>query len=353
MCKILVMPSIKAETTDLAWKLAQKMGRKMSFGNADGLGYAAVNGEGELFGERWLKNFEAFSERVPITELDRDILEGYAGFLHKDERYNRFGVVSENNVRSLILHTRFATAGKEFFNTHPFVDKNTALIHNGVIGNVTKKDLKISTCDSEKILREYLKNEVANNPRNMQKVATALEGYYACSVLATQKDGTPILDVFKCDSATLGAGYVRELGSVVITTHVADLIEIAKELHLNVDSVYEVKSGVLLRFNAVTGSVIGAYKFRPNKIQYSSTGYGRSCSSSDFDDFRATGYTSTNGWPDQGSRTSSVSNLPAVVQPGDKDEEKAKVLPLRMTSLEEAAKDNWDYNVHTKVWKKK
>lgn len=356
MCKILVMPVVRPDTAQLAWSLAKKMGEIMSKGNSDGLGYAAVDGEGNLFGERWLRNHEAFKDRVEFTTLDRVNIDDYKGFLHKEERYDRFGAsISEENTRAIILHTRFATSGKQFYNTHPFYDEDTALIHNGVISNVNQKELKISTCDSEKILREYLHFDVSNRPKRIQKVAAALEGYYACAVLSKQKDGTPILDVFKESAASLGGAWVRELASIVITTHLGDLVEAAKQLNLHVDSMYEVKSGVLLRFNTLTGKPVGGTKFTPNTVRsYRSYTGGFDM---DYDsDWRVSGYSRTAGGDTHVGKYGGRWVSPGDSQAGDRDEGRgsgdAVSSVLRMTSSDQAARDGWEYNSHAKTWKR-
>jgi predicted glutamine amidotransferase len=350
MCKILIIPSVKEETNDLAWRIAKEMGRLMSKGNSDGLGYAAVSGDGNMFGERWLKNTDAFKERIELTEFDQVVIDEYGGFLHKDERYNKFGSVSDSNVRAIILHARLATSGKQFYNTHPFVDADTALIHNGVITNIGNEDLKTSTCDSEKILNEYVKYKVNNNPKNITKVASNLLGYYACAVLSRMKDGTPILDVFKDDAASLNAAWVRELGGIVITTAMTDLVEVASTNALHLDSMYEVKSGVLMRFNALTGKVIGATKFKPK-------GFGEAHANrrkfSDWyeesGDWRENGHLSYQDLYNRDHSTNRNNNaysnkpevLPAVIV--DRKE------PLSMAA---ADRDGWEWNNHTKTWRR-
>lgn len=372
MCKILVMPVVHPDKAELAWQVAKAMSKVMSRGNSDGLGYAAVDDEGKIFGERWLRNNEAFNERVEFTDLDRIMMDEFDGFLHKDERYNKFGELSEAKTRAIILHTRFATSGKGFRNTHPFVDDSTALIHNGVISNYTQAELKISSCDSEKILREYLKKDVANDAKKVQKMANALTGYYACAVLSQKrKDGVTILDVFKDQGANLGAAWVRELGAIVITTNPGDLIEVSKDLKLNIDSIYEIKPGVLMRFDVLAGRSLGATKFKPaGRSYYRGYTAGYQDVDAEYNNWR--GYGNQGSWPETGGvrgkhggtyypPTGTQSTAVATVHGGDKveagskDESKnntATVLPLRMTPKEQADKDGWEYNSVTKTWKR-
>lgn len=274
MCKIMVMSGINRGNAKNAWKLVEQMAKEMSTGSEkDGLGYAAIHEDGSLFGERWLKNDQAFKQRNPLSEIDERLLRKYNGMIYKPKIYDSFGSMKEepgfdrNGMCSITLHTRHATTPKAFYNTHPFVSGFTSLIHNGVIQNINKGDLKMSSCDSEKILQMYLKHGVNEDMSNVQLMANELVGYYACGVLSRDVEGNPILDVFKDTSAQLTAGYVRELGTLVFVTAMGQLAEACKTLNFNIDSVYIVAPGMLLRYNAITGEVIDTVHFDPdNKV---------------------------------------------------------------------------------------
>jgi len=269
MCKIFVMPSITSETRDNAWKLIYKMADKMSVHpNNDGLGYAALSEDGNLFGERWHTNRDAFEVRETISKTHKKRFEKMKGFLispSKGAKYNSFGKLELDKLAAITLHTRLATSGKEFENTHPFVDGFTSLIHNGVIRNVDELELKQSTCDSETILNEYVKHDVMNKPENMQIVANKLQGYYACGVFSRMKD-VPILDIFKSDTANLYSGFVKELDTFVFTTMYGDLEEACRFLGFTLEGFYKVESGVLIRLNPFTGEVINTQEFEDKYI---------------------------------------------------------------------------------------
>lgn len=263
MCKILVMPGVKTDNQEALLDFIKEMGEEMTMMNTDGLGYAAIDTEGKMFGERWHNNREAFDVRNPITELDKNIMEKCLGFLWKEESYDSHGVVNLGNISSLILHTRSATSGKDFCNTHPFVNQNTALIHNGIIRNHEKFDKEVSTCDSEAILAQYLKHNVAENPEAIKDATKPLAGYWACGVLS-YSNGEPIVDIFRDKQARLSSAYIKEFNTTVYTTDIDDLMKAAKSCALTVTSVFTVEREKMIRYHALTGDVLGVYEFEGN-----------------------------------------------------------------------------------------
>jgi hypothetical protein len=261
MCKIMIMSGIKQEKgiTSKVWDFVFSMSEKMSVRNDDGLGYAAVDRKGNLFGERWLNNEDAFSIRN--DKKQKDIVEKYKGFLKQEDEYNYFGDF-ENNIAAITLHTRMATSGKQFFNTHPFIDNDTSLIHNGVISNTKELTMKTSTCDSECILNKYLEENVNHDAKNIAKVSQALQGYYACGVFSRDLDGNRILDIFKDSSANLSAAYIKEFETVVFSTDLTDIEEVCEELKLTISSTFKVESNMHIRINPLTGEVLETHKFQ-------------------------------------------------------------------------------------------
>lgn len=261
MCKVLLIPGIKESTSEKAFKFAEKMSDEMTRNDRDGLGYAAMTKNGELFGERWLKPFQAWNRREVIAEEDRKAIAivGKDGVVEEPEEvYNSFGNASlENRVNTvgLIVHARLATCAKNLMNVHPFVRDNTALIHNGVIHNHEELLKKVSTCDSEVILNEYVDFDVNINPQNIKEMIPNLNGYYACGVLTLNEENIPTLDVFKNPQANLHCTYVNELETVVFSTS-KDMIESAlRSLGWKINTIFTVRSGKMLRFNLLKGRV--------------------------------------------------------------------------------------------------
>lgn len=266
MCKIFCLAGITAETRAPAWKLIEKMADKISaFRNDDGLGYAALTEEGNLFGERWFYNKEAFSKRSVLTDTHKTLITKLGDFILgdlEDAKYNSFGKVETEKLAAITLHARFATSAKGFLNTHPFVLDGTSLIHNGVIANTSELEMTQSTCDSECILNEYVRHDVINNPKAIQKVANILQGYYACGVFAKNDKGEYFLDIFKSEGAKLYAGFVKELNTLVYTTDYDDLEHACRMLDFHLEGKYPISAGVLARINPITGDAIHKEVFK-------------------------------------------------------------------------------------------
>lgn len=301
MCKVLIMPKVNGPK---AIEFIKRMGTAMSPGNRDGLGYAAIDSDGKLFGQRWLYNDEAFKsqDEVPIV---RDPLDFMEDAVHSYVSKSQLGLsgctssfgddVNINNAVAITMHTRMATSDKGLKNTHPFVSGDTSLIHNGVIRNDNEFDLKLSTCDSEAILIAYLQQKVNIMPDNATKMASMLAGYYACGVFSRDNDGRRILDVFKGNSATLSVCYIKELDAIVYATSDHDVRTVASSMGLTVSDSFHLKEGVLIRFDPVGHEYISKHKFTVG-VSYLST-YNSSNNRSNIHDV------SIQGWKDKKKKT--------------------------------------------------
>jgi hypothetical protein len=214
----------------------------------------------------------------PLSQLDQYLIKAYSGALRKAQapiRYNRFGTIAEDSIAAITLHTRMATSAKDFMNTHPFVDGDTSLIHNGVIRNADRIGLKQSTCDSEAILNLYVKHKVNQKPDAIELVARRLQGYYACGVLTRNKSDGALLDVFKCSQARLSAAFIQELNTVVFSTAIADIKSACQRLNFNVMSEFGFEDQTMLRLDALTGEVIETLSFKVPAQVYESPVYKR------------------------------------------------------------------------------
>jgi predicted glutamine amidotransferase len=148
----------------------------MSESDKDGAGYLATSG-GSIFGEKWLRNSDAFKS-LKHQSNDQDKINSL--FEHavpnSFSRYDYFGEPNLNSFTTILFHTRMATCDKTIYNTHPFVIGDTGLIHNGVILNsdsLLEGCETVSTCDSEAILHEYIKSDVAAEPNNIHNTPSA------------------------------------------------------------------------------------------------------------------------------------------------------------------------------------
>lgn len=271
MCKIMIMPGITDETKDNAWAFTKAMAKEMSAPNAsekDGLGYAAIDNEGKLFGERWVNNREAFQHRYSYGfEVDSNILKRFK-ILNKEKVYGNFGTFSDK-IRSITLHSRSATGTVSYKNTHPFVEGTTSVIHNGVIYNDDELTKKYSSCDSEVILHEYIKYNVANKSGKFKKLVNKLEGYFALGIFAKTNEGRVILDVIKDNTTKLDAFLIKELDTIVFATPKytsSPVEEVCKTLGFTIVSKYEVKGNRLQRFDAITGEALAYESFKPQEF---------------------------------------------------------------------------------------
>lgn len=269
MCKIMIIAGLNPNNEDLNWEFIQEMGSEMSKRNNDGLGYTAITETGEMFGEKWHNNYDAFDYR-PKSKKFLDKYKDIVLFpeASKQNKYAKFGTLNPRIV-AVVLHTRMATSGKEFANTHPFIDleKDTTLIHNGVIHNVTTEDNIRSTCDSERILNKYLQFNVMKQPNNIQKVVDELKGYFACSIVTRDKDNKRVIDVFK-SRASLDAVYVNDLNAMVFTTSAQDVKDVCKEMKLTIEHEGTVEADKLFRLDVVTGDVLKVVSYKDTANPY-------------------------------------------------------------------------------------
>lgn len=277
MCKVFLIAGIKPEKVPMVAKLAKHMAKAMSFVEDDGVGYAAITNEGQIYGEKWLNKDEAFvvHETTPPNPILTRIDDMFGDTVEMEKKpvlgtaYNSFGdrtPLAIKNTVAMILHARKATqGGKTIQNIHPFVKlgKNegdpiaTALIHNGTIANHDKLTKETSECDSEVILHEYLANGMYHNPWGIEQLANTLVGSYTVGVLSTQlvdEVWTPYLDIFKSNKDLVG-GYVPELETFVYATTRYTLEEALKACNMTLTHEFKFKDGHLHRIDAITGVV--------------------------------------------------------------------------------------------------
>lgn len=261
MCKILAMAGIKLENLENAWKFIHEASDKMTFHpERDGVGYAAMTAAGSLFGERWVDPKDAFKNRYEPSEAENAALRDFGKAFVRSVEYSRFGEFAPELMTSIILHSRYATSPKGLVNTHPFVKDGVALIHNGVVTNERELKYEMSSCDSEGILHAYLDDEVSRDPQNIEYVAQAVQGSYACAVLGTDADSA-YLDIFKNEVTSLVACRIKELDTIVFCTNMEIINRTCAALHFTVEFSFWVRGGYLLRLNQNTGAVKGVYEF--------------------------------------------------------------------------------------------
>lgn len=243
----------------LAKTFMAKMAPLMSRVNDDGIGYTAVKGDGELFSQRWLKNHQFFDTSKVMTAPIAKKLAVYAERLPTgclNPNYSEYGTIDFTDIRTVTMHTRFATCGKEFANTHPFIYNDTSLIHNGGISNAVSLGVnKISTCDSEAALQTYLSTGVAKDVDKAQDWLDQLSGRWAFGVLARDRDGRRILDVVRGFSFL----YYMEVPGIgrIFTTDADDAKAVVRDLKLEfTQTPFLIESNSMYRYDALNGEFL-------------------------------------------------------------------------------------------------
>jgi len=276
MCRLLLMTGIK--DSELAAKFMKAAKIPMSVGNDMGIGYSAVKSNGDFFTERWHDN-DMFMDRESV--MTPEIIEQLKPFEKRLSKlkinYDFRGELADlamTDIRTVTMHTRYATCGRDFMNTHPFVYGDTSLVHNGVINNDYSLNVnKISTCDSEAALQTYIQEGVATNFDNAQAWLDRLSGYWAFGILARDSSGRRIFDVVR-NSASLYAANVEDLGLVIATT--AGIIHSASlQTGLVAETPQLITANMLWRFDAVTGELLQKQQLRDSSLNnsyYSSWG---------------------------------------------------------------------------------
>lgn len=265
MCKIAIIPGIKPKHAKRAWRLAQALTKPMSKNDQDGFGYMGLGRDG-LFVERWLNPSHAFKRR---SSGDNSIARAHQGALVPDVQHSVHGIVDPQPT-CLVLHARMATCGPGMANVHPFVspDGSTALLHNGVISSPDRTKQLTSTCDSEVILTDYVSIGVAEDPTRIQGVSDGLSGYFALGILSRSISGHWNLDVVRDNQASLIAGYVPEIETLVYCTSESILREACKAAKMTVSEILQVSPNYLIRYDAVTGEPVQVHSFNrasPNR----------------------------------------------------------------------------------------
>ncbi len=260
MCKIASATKITDKNRDDVWLFMQLLGKTMSVGNTDGLGYAAIDKNGNIFGEKWLVNDSAFKDLSSAPNINAKNI----GSL-----YNYFGTtVNRDHAQAIILHTRAATCERGIKNVHPFIDEQNhptaAIIHNGMIYNEEDFTKKYSTCDSEVLVHLYKQNNVVEKLGNLNLFTPKLQGWYTVLGLSKQDDGRLIMDAFTMNGR-LGSYYIPDLDIRVWSTDASDVAKVANAFGMRVTEGRQMKADTAMRLDVLTDEVIATEKI--------STGY--------------------------------------------------------------------------------
>lgn len=270
MCKIAGATKITDKNRSDVWVFMQLLGELMAIGNKDGMGYAAFDKSGNIFGERWIDPDLAFKDLTQIPGINSSKLE---------KLYSYFGdKVVKDEAQAIILHTRMATCAPGIQNAHPFVndiDKvDMAIIHNGMIYNDDQFKRKYSTCDSEVLVHLYDDNKVNTSLDKLNEFSDKLQGWFTVLALAKNASGEMVMDAFS-DSGRLGSYFIKELDTRIYSSYADDVFRIAKQLGLTPMHLEQMKADTAFRINVLTGEEIGHVKlnskFKMPKVYPSSS----------------------------------------------------------------------------------
>ena len=253
MCKVAGVNGVNDENREAVWEFMQELGSRISVGNPHGLGYSAVDKNGDIFGEKWLHNADAFRDPSNMRNLN------FYGTKVKDS-YSFFGKkVKRDEARSIILHTRAATCDINIDNVHPFYDNKedpeVVLIHNGAITNDDTLTKIHSTCDSEVIVHEYLKENCVKDLNNIQKVADSIHGWYTCLVLAKDENGKPFMDIFS-ENGRLATYFVKELNCRIYSSVAHDIKETCEFFGYSYTDGFKFLSDSMRRLDIDNGDIL-------------------------------------------------------------------------------------------------
>lgn len=271
MCKIAGVSGVTKDNRDDVWLLMIALGDLMSPGNDDGLGYAAFDSKGDLFGERWLINSTWYRNLQKDKKIKPNVLQHI---------YNSFGEkVSRDDITSMILHTRAATNTKGLLNTHPFIDNfegnkpTTAVIHNGMINNHMQLTKKYSTCDSETIVHEYMERGANLDVTQLGEVVKRLHGWYTCMVMAKDVEKKPVIDVFS-DNGRLASVKLPDLDVTVYSSVAEDIMRACLLLGYKTGKPLHMQADTFFRLDGVSGEVTHEGELPTKKFSTGGSGAG-------------------------------------------------------------------------------
>ncbi len=256
MCKVAGVTKITDKNRDDVWLFMQMLGDYMSKGNPHGLGYAAFNKAGNIFGEKWLINDLAFTD---ISMRVKDLTAA-----KMDQIYQYFGdKVLRDEAQAIILHTRFATCEIGIQNTHPFVNDiqkpDVAIIHNGMINNHMRFDKKFGTCDSEVLAHLYHDNKVNESVKKVNDFVNKISGWFTVLNLSKTPENKMVLDAYS-DSGRLESYYIPELETRIYSTSGEDIKKTAAFLGLTVKQHMKMRADTSFRVDVLTGEAIEVVK---------------------------------------------------------------------------------------------
>ncbi len=279
MCKNFFMSNTNKLTEKEFIKLRRLCAKVLTNGaDTDGFGYAAINSDTlAVFGERFLNvkaiNFQLTPNNpTPINQegciaqevMPDDVPTELADMFLPDKiapvsPSNFFGTYGKP-VGAFLAHARYSTNQVSLTNTHPHRTEKYTLIHNGVVRNVGAYVTRVSTCDTEYLVR-HLTNE------GVKGMVKSVIGNYAIGAIC--HDTLDFLLV-KDDKTDLFGAWVSRLDAMVVGTDEDQLIEICEGMKWKYSETRFMQDCIMRLFD-VNGTLIEKDTIKPTKALGSDT----------------------------------------------------------------------------------
>jgi len=276
MCKLLGFSVSKKLTQE---KLSEviKTSKELLKDQKDGFGYALSGGDIEGITSLRLTtgNLLGYGYDEPT--------DGWADITKQP--YESKGKVSPCTAG--IFHGRTSTNSVSIQNTHPFVNDDLALVHNGIVTYTGKKRKKQGTCDSEDIFNSFTQGKGWKELKKHYSGYAGLLLLRPDGVITIYKDETPSLYVCK-----ISDGFVVGTSSYDVTS-LAKLLDDAPNAPwmLKPNIATTCKDGKILSKKKVEPMERRSYKQDQLSLGYSTdygSGYGGYKYKSDYDKKDAT-----------------------------------------------------------------
>ncbi len=311
MCKIFTLTNTsKIKKLN---KTVNVIAKELAKYEQDGFGYT-IQGKDGIYGERILDS-DDFSTAFQARILDMPWLE---------TNYNRFGTKSAATGAGM-FHGRTSTNAKTLINTHPINKHNWSLIHNGVVSNHGSDYTRITSNDTEHLVK-YLGTE------GIKAIEANITGYYAITAISP----TGELHIIKDSIANLMCAYIDTIDSYVYATTEALIKDICKSLNWTHSIVSAVKSNTYLIYKG--NELVSNTTFTPrgssyaeNKYSVSSLGYDVEC-----EDY-------FNGWTRETHSTKKHTDLVSVSK-GPIDYDSEELFFNEVDNLADSSYTFFDYN---------
>jgi len=231
MCKLFILTNTSKLSHNKLSKLLTVTAKIMGKTDSHGFGWSMLNGD-SFTGEKCVdpEYFEnSFFSSVPSQ------LKSIFGKSESEV----YGEMPKKLSGALLVHARISTNQLGLINTHPFINEDWSLIHNGVVTNETDHVERKSSNDTE-----YLLHHLTH--QGVDGMVSSVAGYYAVGAISRK---TGDLLVVKDNIANLYACYIETLDSLAFGTSASQLESIIKTIGYKHSKITPVKDNMAFTFD--------------------------------------------------------------------------------------------------------